>query len=391
VEQSIVERRRLRVLHLIAHSEAGGLSRYVHDLCAGMQERGHEVRVAGARGAGHWMFERARFEFIETPLDKGPLGLWRATRQLRRELARRPVDVIHSHYRRTSMVGRRLQRRGAPPLLYTVHLSDMPLGWRSWLSGDFGDHVHVASGEARRWSVEQAGIDPAKISLIPHGIHVECYPRADESARAAARRGLGLAAEDRVAVYVGRLDDPKNEEWLLEVAERSRGAIPKLKLVVAGSGPHSVDFLRQIRERKLENRVMYLGERKDPLDVYQAADAMLLPSQREGFSLATAEAMSVGVPVCRTRTAGAAELIVENVTGRSTPIQREAFVNAAIEFLADDAALRRMSAGAAAHVRAHFTFERQLEEMILLYRRLAGASSQTADAPMRAHARAGAS
>src|SRR6266700_4932742 len=171
-----------------------------------MHERGDEVRVAGARGAGHWMFERARFEFIETPLDKGPLGLWRATRMLRRDLARRPVDVIHSHYRRTSMVGRRLQRRGAPPLLYTVHLSDMPLGWRSWLSGDFGDQVHVASAEARRWSVEQAGIHPATISLIPHGIHVELFPRADEAARTAARRGLGLAADDRVAVYGGRRD-----------------------------------------------------------------------------------------------------------------------------------------------------------------------------------------
>src|SRR5438552_12190584 len=145
-----------------------------------------------------------------------------------------------------------------------------------------------------------------------------------------------------------------------------------------------------MRERKLESRVIYLGERKDPLDVYQAADAMLLPSQREGFSLATAEAMSVGVPVCRTRTAGAAELIIEDVTGRSTPIERDAFVNAAIEFLAEGAALRRMSAAAAAHARANFTFERQLEEMIGLYRNLATAS-QGADIPVRSHAQAGAS
>ena len=42
--------------------------------------------------------------------------------------------------------------------------------------------------------------------------------------------------------------------------------------------------------------------------------------------------MGVGVPVLRTRTSGTSELIVENVAGRSTPIEHDAFVAAAIEF-----------------------------------------------------------
>jgi UDP-glucose:(heptosyl)LPS alpha-1,3-glucosyltransferase len=137
----------------------------------------------------------------------------------------------------------------------------------------------------------------------------------------------------------------------------------------------------------LAERVYPLGELKDPLPVYQAADAMLLPSQREGFSLATAEAMSVGLPVCRTRTAGAAELIVEDVTGRTTPIDREAWVRTAIDFLRDEEGLRRMSANAPAHVRGQFTFDRQLRETIALYRKLAGFEvGQSAPEPMPAPA-----
>src|SRR5205823_12225156 len=137
----------------------------------------------------------------------------------------------------------------------------------------------------------------------------------------------------RVAAYVGRLDTPKNEEWLLDVAERSRASIPNLKILVAGGGPHEADFRREIVRRNLAERVLALGEREDPLSVYQAAEALLLPSQREGFSLATAEAMSVGLPVCRTRTAGAAELVVEGVIGRTTAIERVAFVSGAIVYL----------------------------------------------------------
>jgi glycosyltransferase involved in cell wall biosynthesis len=364
--------RPLRILHLMAHSEPGGLSRYVFDLSLAMHALGHDVRVVGNRGSGHRMFEGAPFRYIELPLDQGPLQMWRASRSLRTELAQHPADVIHSHYRRTNWIGRRLQDNRRPPLLYTLHLSDMPITWRSWLSNDYGDHVHVPAVEGRRWAVEQAGVDAARISLIPHGIHVERYPVAHAEARTAARRAFGVGDDDRVAAYVGRLDVPKNEDWLLDVAERSREAIPNLKILVAGAGPHERAFRSAIVERGLEGRVIAVGERDDPLSVYQAADALLLPSQREGFSLVTAEAMSVGVPVCRTRTAGAAELIVENVTGRTTAIEREAFVSGAIEFLRDGEGLARMSPAATAHIRQHFTFARQLQQTLELYRRLAG-------------------
>jgi glycosyltransferase involved in cell wall biosynthesis len=248
----------------------------------------------------------------------------------------------------------------------------MPITWRSWFSNDYGDHVHAPAAEARRWAIEAAGVDAGRVTLIPHGIHVEQFPRATAEEKVAARRRFALSESDRVAAYVGRLDRPKNEEWLLDVAERSREAIPNLKILVAGGGPHEDSFETEIVRRRLEGRVIPLGEMDDPLAVYRAADAFLLPSQREGFSLATAEAMSVGLPVCRTRTAGASELVVENVTGRTTAIEREAFVTTAIEFLRDEEGLARMSPAAAEHIREHFTFERQLERTVELYYRLAG-------------------
>jgi glycosyltransferase EpsD len=237
--------------------------------------------------------------------------------------------------------------------------------------------VHAPSREARRWLIESAGVGGDRISLVPHGIDAGKFPYADEEAKRAARAQFELAADDRVAVYVGRVEAPKNELWLLDVAEASREVIPNLKVVVAGAGPNLHEFRHQIIARRLQERVISLGER-DPLAVYQAADAMLLPSGREGFSLATAEAMSVGVPVFRTRTAGAAELIVEGETGRSVAIERDAFVREAVDFLADGDALARMSRAAARHVREHFTFDRQLAETLGLYAELAGKNGAAA-------------
>ncbi len=112
-----------------------------------------------------------------------------------------------------------------------------------------------------------------------------------------------------------------------------------------------------------------LGHR-EPLPLLQAADALLLPSQREGFSYACAEAMCTGVPVLRTQTSGTKELIIEGTTGRSTPIDRQAFLQAAIEFLSDKPSLQRMGIAAAEHIRRNFTFERQLTETLEMYKRL---------------------
>jgi hypothetical protein len=54
------------------------------------------------------------------------------------------------------------------------------------------------------------------------------------------------------------------------------------------------------------------------------------------------------------------------------PIDRRTFLDAAVDFLADEPALRRMGAAAAQHVRKHLIFNRQLQQTIALYHRLAG-------------------
>jgi glycosyltransferase involved in cell wall biosynthesis len=80
--------------------------------------------------------------------------------------------------------------------------------------------------------------------------------------------------------------------------------------------------------------------------------------------------MCAGVPVLRTRTSGTKELIVEGITGRSVAIEREAFLRAAVDFLSDKAALRRMGVSAAEHIRRNFTFDRQLTRTLEMYQQL---------------------
>jgi glycosyltransferase involved in cell wall biosynthesis len=332
-----------------------------------MHKLGHRITIAGDTGAWQWLFDSMPFPYVKIPLKGGPISFMRSVRMMREYLTDHPVDVIHTHYRRATLLGRKVQEH--KPILYTVHLSHISLAWPRNLFTDFGDHSHVASAEAKDWLVHDAHVPSDKISLIPHGIDTQRFAVADEQAKLAARRSLNLGPDDRVAIYVGRLDYPKNEDWLLDLAVAAQGRVPNLKILLVGEGPHEAMLRRRIEREELGERVFLLGHR-DPLPAYQAADAILLPSIREGFSLVCAEAMSVGVPALRTRTSGTSSLIVENVTGRSVPIDHDAFISAAVDFLSDLDGLKRMGRAAAALIRDQFTFERQLSATLDLYHSL---------------------
>ena len=352
---------RLRILHVMRNADLGGLSRYVIDLCTALHQAGHEVIVAADEGPMARQFHEAPFQFIEIPLRSHPIDFLRCVGRLREV----KVDLIHAHYRRATLLGRRLQREKRPPLLYTLHLSHMPVNWWRRPFTDFGDHVHVAAEEARDWLIADCNIAPDRITLIHHGIQTDRFPQRTTAGHDAARSGLNLPADATVAAYVGRFDDPKNEAWLLDLAE----AMPQLHLVLAGEGPHEAELRDQIKTRSLASRVHLLSYR-EPLPIYQAADLFLLPSAREGFALSCAEAMSVGVPVLRTRTSGTAAMIIENETGRSTAIDHDEFIAVAMEMLSDRKKLDRMGLAAANLVREKLTFDRQVSDTISLYRRL---------------------
>ncbi len=333
------------------------------------------MAVAGQLHETRELFVPKPWPWVQIPCHGGPIRLWQANRILHHWLRDHPADLLHVHFRKPMILARRLARNRKPrlPILYTLHLSGIPIHglWR-WLS-DFGDHAHVASVDARDWLIHEAGVDASRITIIPHGLDPLLYPVTTPTMREAARKQLNLTSDGPIALYVGRLEDPKNEDWLLDLAASKQ--VPGMQVMLVGTGPNEAMVRARIEREGLQNqvRVYPFGS---PLVYYQAADALLLPSQIEGFSLVTIEAMCTGLPVLRTRTAGTSETIIEGQTGRSTPIDHDAFLHEAVAFLSNQRELRRMGVLAAEHVRQHLTYEKQMSATMALYRRLIHESSR---------------
>src|SRR5690349_17939586 len=146
--------RPLRILHLTLGADAGGLSQYIVDLGTAMHAKGHEVIVAGDTGAWQWAFDQSPLKYIRIPMKGGLLSFRRSARVLGDYLRANPVDVLHTHYRRATLLARRLQQHRSPKIVYTLHLSHLSLAFPRNLFTDFGDVTHVASEEARRWAID---------------------------------------------------------------------------------------------------------------------------------------------------------------------------------------------------------------------------------------------
>ncbi len=163
-----------------------------------------------------------------------------------------------------------------------------------------------------RFSREVAGLDPARLTIIPNGIEIAPF----DAAEAVPRAALGIPDNAHLALYVGRLDRQKGLPDLLEAADQVILRRPDWHLALAGDGPHRDWLLEQIANRApLRGNVHWLGHRDDIPRVLKSADVLVHASLWEGMPNSVLEAMAAGLPVIGTAVEGTEDLIVAGQTG----------------------------------------------------------------------------
>ncbi len=142
---------------------------------------------------------------------------------------------------------------------------------------------------------------------------------------AAARRELGIPADEAVVLFLGRLEKAKGIPAVVRAAERviSRGAVTFA--FVGGSTVYSdgefEDLLAEVRVRLPADRRDRLVVKRDVVEQekwqwLEAADVLVQPSRVDSFGLVLLEAWAVGTPVVAARTGPQASLVRDGVDGR---------------------------------------------------------------------------
>jgi len=158
--------------------------------------------------------------------------------------------------------------------------------------------IFVPSTFARR-SFVTAGIDPAKVVVIPYGVRLEEY--------------FPVAKRDNVfrILCVAALTVRKGIRYLLEAT--SRLALPNSEVVLRGTP--LAESRQVLAQYKGHYRLQPPVPRRELHDLYSQASVLVLPSIEDGFGLVIAQAMACGVPVVATTHTGGPDLITDGKDG----------------------------------------------------------------------------
>jgi glycosyltransferase involved in cell wall biosynthesis len=152
---------------------------------------------------------------------------------------------------------------------------------------------------------------------------------------------------------------------------RQRG-LP-VSLWIAGDGDTRQLLEQLIAKLNCQTFVRLLGHVADPRSLYEAADAFVLSSIREGLPNVLLEAMALGTPVVATSIAGIPKLITNGMDGILVPPGDTSALTMAIERLLINESLRiQLAAAARETIEARFSFVRRMEKVAAVYDEILG-------------------
>ncbi len=224
-------------------------------------------------------------------------------------------DLIDAHYFypdgvAAAMLGKYFNK----PVVITARGSDLtlfpnykvPRKLISWAGQSAAGIITVCN--ALRDEALSLGMDPAKAVSLRNGVDLQLFQPVE---RAAVRARLGLDSFTLLAV--GHLVPVKAQE----LAVAALPSLPDVRLLIAGNGPNR-GMLEQLAQRLgVGPRVTFLGAlpQASLRDYYGAADALVLPSEREGWANVLLEAMACGTPVIASRVWGTPEVVAAPEAG----------------------------------------------------------------------------
>ncbi len=354
------------VLQIIPALEAGGAERTTLEIAEALARNGDRALVASRGGRLEGELETLGGELIRMDAaTKDPVEAWRNAGRLAKIVRAEGVDILHARSRAPAWSALIAARRAKTPFVTTYHgtykaKSALKRFYNSVMAR--GDIVIANSAFIRDRIIEQHGIDPARIAVIPRGVDMAQHdPEAiSHGAIADFRLSLGLPPHDDrpVILLPARLTRWKGQVTAIEaLAMMKTEAVLALAGDAQGRKAYVAELEEMIARAGLSERAILAGHAENMPAVYAASDLVIAPSvEPEAFGRTAAEAQAMGRMVIAADHGGAREVVDPGVTGwLAPPGDAAAWAGAMDRALSLDAEARA-AMGAAGRARAREQF-----------------------------------
>lgn len=290
-----------------------------------------------------------------------PLQDLRAVYQLYRYLRKVKPEMVHSHTPKAGLVGMmaayfagvpvRMHTVAGLPLLEAVGFRRKILNFVEKLTYAFATNVYPNSYGLKDIILQERFCAPRKLKVLANGssngINTEIFSPATVATaqREELRKQLGIAPEDFVFLFVGRLVGDKGINELVrafknltdEVHEDSEFHVAKksLKLLLVGPLEQDLDPLDTETLVAIEghSQIISVGFQQEVRPYFAISDALVFPSYREGFPNVVLQAGAMELPSIVSDINGCNEIIAPLKNGLIVPVKDAAALQSAMKEL----------------------------------------------------------
>jgi len=270
------------------------------------------------------------------------------------------VDLVHAHWWLPGgIAASQARRRGGPRYVVTLHGTDVAIANRSWLARLIARRVLT---RALSVTAVSSFLAESMRAAAHYGrpIAVAPMPADVQPCNTLPRGGGGI-------VTVGRLTKQKRIGLLLDAVSRLPDR--SIALTVVGDGPERSNLERQATRLGLAERVRFIGAvaPQRVADLISSGDVFAFPAKEEGFGLAAAEALALGLPVVATTDGGGVLDFMSSEVGAVVPPDAEQLAQA-LNRVASDPSVRGRAAAAGATLAERLSAANAAEAYEAVYR-----------------------
>lgn len=364
----------MRILHVF-RTPVGGLFRHVRDLSVGLEGRGCGVglicdsETGGdvAAAALEELQPRLHLGVYRFPIRRNPgpsdlRGIHKVLR-LARELA---PDVIHCHGAKGGLFGRLASAFLNVPAVYAPHGGSLHYDWRSPAGVSFltmekmlvhrTDAFHFVCQFEKEAFRAKVGGSESRSAVIYNGL---CSSEFSDV------RLMGDAAD---VVYLGDMRALKGVDVLIRALAVCNKKRP-VTAVLCGDGPDLESFRAMAASLSLDGKVRFVGHRPTR-EALSLGSVVVVPSRAESMPYVVLEAIAGGRPVIACDVGGIREVLPPEFL--VPPGDVEKLADQILSWIEASSSVKAAFDETRSAVRKRFSADRMVDEVVALYRAVAG-------------------
>jgi glycosyltransferase involved in cell wall biosynthesis len=376
--------RPVRVLHVIDSLSIGGAEQLLVTFAGEAAAANCEMHVLPLRNpAGSPILES--LQSLGVPVHSlGDVRLrdvqrFSALRSLVRQLG---IDVVHTHLGLSNTWGTTAAKWAGVPCVATIHnvqdeaqrFGGLKRRLQSFTLKYMTSEVIACAPQVATYVRNRMHVPARRVVQIPNAIDVDAFAHANAGNVVGVRQELLDGRSGPLVISVGTLQVAKGHDVLARAWPAVLEDFPEATLALIGRcDDNEATVRRHIAQLEIGESVRLVGPRSDIPAVYGAADAIVLPSRREGLPLTLLEALAAGKPVVASRVGGIPDVVKH---GRDTllvdPEKPAALAAALISLLHDPALQQALAQEGEKTVRTGYSADRWVEKLVALYRHEVG-------------------